>query len=73
MHSPAGRIMSKFRASMKPQTTEMLTLAYFLVREWIKRHVAAQEITEASLDAAELAEESADAPALDVAGVMDLD
>ena len=58
---------------MKPQTTEMLTLAYFLVRVCIKAQVAAQEITEASLDAAELAEESADAPALDVADVMYLD
>ena len=65
--------MSKFRASMKPQMVEKLTLASFLVRAWVKAQVAAQEITEAGLDAAELAEEAADdAPALDVAGVMDL-
>ena len=58
---------------MKPQKAEMLTLAYFLVRLWIKAQIAAQEITEAGLDAAELAEEAADAPALDVLGVMDLE
>ena len=70
MHSPAGRIMSKFRASMKPQTAEMLTLSYFLVRLWIKKQVAAQNITEASLDADELAEEADDAPPLDVDGLL---
>jgi len=60
MHSPAGRIMSKFRASMKPQTAEMLTLAYFMTRAWVKKQVSAEVITEAGLDAAELAEEADD-------------
>ena len=32
MHSPAGRITEKYRASMKPDTVERLTLGYFFVR-----------------------------------------
>ena len=34
MHSPLARITSKFRASMKPDKVERLTLAFFLVRAW---------------------------------------
>ena len=32
MHSPAGRITEKYRASMLPNTVERLTLGYFFVR-----------------------------------------
>ena len=59
MHSPAGRIMSKFRASMLPQKCEMLTLAYFLVRADIKAQVEGKAITEETIEADELAEEQA--------------
>jgi len=72
MHSPAGRIMSKFRASMKPQKTERLTLGYFLVRADIKKKIAEKAITEAMLDAEELAAECEGAPALEVDGVLDM-
>jgi len=32
MHSPAGRITEKYRASMLPDSVERLTLGYFFVR-----------------------------------------
>ena len=39
MHSPAGRITEKFRASMQPESAEKLTLSYFFVRsEAAKKH-----------------------------------
>lgn len=37
MHSPLARITEKFRASMRPDKAKRLTLAYFLVRDWLKR------------------------------------
>jgi len=33
MHSPAGRITEKYRASMLPDSVERLTLGYFFVRK----------------------------------------
>ena len=62
--------MSKFHASMKQQTAEMLTSRS--VRLWIKKQVAAQNITEANLDADDLAEEAEDVPPLDVDGLLDM-
>ena len=71
MHSPAGRIMSKYRASMKPQKAEQLTLGYFLVRDDVKQKVAAKIITDATLDAEELARDHV--PGLDLGdGVLDV-
>ena len=64
--------MSKFRASMKPQKAERLTLGYFLVRADIKKKIAEKAITEAMLDAEELAAECEGAPALEVDGVLDM-
>jgi hypothetical protein len=64
--------MSKFRASMKPQKCEQLTLGYFLVRADIKKKIALKAITEAMLDAEELAAEHADSPLLEVDGVLDM-
>ena len=62
-----ARITSKFRASMKPDKVERLTLAFFLVRAWIKGEARRADI-EAMLDAEELEEEQA--PPLDVDGVL---
>lgn len=56
MHSPLARITSKFRASMKPDKVERLTLSLFLFRAWIKDELKRAEI-EALLDNEELAEE----------------
>ena len=36
MHSPAGRIFSDLRNSLKPSSVENLTLALFYVRKWVK-------------------------------------
>jgi hypothetical protein len=36
MHSPAGRIFSDLRNSLKPSSVEHLTLALFYVRKWVK-------------------------------------
>ena len=54
MHSPAGRISSKFRASMLPDKTERLTLAYFLVRMQIEQADARGRLDATELDEAEL-------------------
>jgi hypothetical protein len=40
MHSPAGRICSKFRASLKPDSLERLLLSYFLFRRGIETDVS---------------------------------
>ena len=40
MHSPAGRIYSKLRSSLKPAKLEHLTLALFYVRRWVLEQMA---------------------------------
>jgi hypothetical protein len=42
MHSPLARITEKFRASMHPDKAKRLTLAYFLVRDWLKHRSEAE-------------------------------
>jgi len=42
MHSPLARITEKFRASMQPDKAKRLTLAYFLVRDWLKQRSEAE-------------------------------
>ena len=59
MHSPAGRIASKFRASMKPDKIERLTLALFLIRMQIEEDEARGKLDAAVLDAEELLAEQA--------------
>ena len=43
MHSPASRITAKFRASMKPDSVEKLTMSYFLVRSLVKELAEKEE------------------------------
>jgi len=57
MHSPMGRITSKFRASMKAVKTEKLTMSYFLMRERIQIQVDKNTTIITDLDAKELEEE----------------
>jgi hypothetical protein len=45
MHSPAGRIYSKLRSSLKPAKLEHLTLALFYVRRWVEEQMARGEDT----------------------------
>ena len=40
LHSPAALIFSKLRSSLKPDTTERLTLALFYVKERVKALLA---------------------------------
>ena len=59
--------------SMKPQKCEQLTLGYFLVRADIKAKIAEKSITEAMIDAAELAGDNGeDVPALDCGWLLDM-
>ncbi len=71
IQSPMARITDKYRASMKPDTAERLTLSYFMVRKWIKDEARRADLA-AMLDAEELAEEQEDTPALDEDGVLAL-
>jgi len=57
MHSPMGRITSKFRASMKAVKTEKLTMSYFLMRERIQIQVDKNTTIITELDSKELEEE----------------
>jgi len=45
MHSPAGRIYSKLRSSLKPAKLEHLTLALFYVRRWVEEQMVRGEDT----------------------------
>ncbi len=62
MHSPAGRIFSDLRNSLKPSSVEHLTLALFHVRKWVKekmrqsRGELEREELELSLEALRLVE-----------------